>query len=184
MKKTILYSLFILAVFSTQLSANAIQTKSSDYVIIPEEQSQQEQPQAEVTEKATSKNTNPHQITPESISIEQNTTEITEETNQIDEEEITNTSQIQQPQQYDTISAMGKYYKVKKDGKFGVIDNNGNIILAPVFQRVNIIDIDGQECFAAKADGKFRIYYNTGNLVPEENLYPVVQNSSVLTEEQ
>ena len=181
MKKTILYSLVILATVSTQLSANAIQPKSSDYVIIPEEQTQSVQSQSLVNEQNTTESVKLQEKEPEIVIIEKSETEINKQVKPTEEETTTNS--YTQPQQYDTISAMGQYYKVKKDGKFGVIDNNGNIILAPVFQRINIINVDGQECFAAKVDGKFRIYYNTGNLVPEENLYPVVQNSSVLTEE-
>lgn len=85
---------------------------------------------------------------------------------------------------YDNITDLGKYYRVKKDSKYGIIDKNGNIILAPVFQRVTLSVIDGVDCFMAKADGKLRIYYNTGKLIPGEDLYPIEQNSSILAEQQ
>ena len=139
MKKKILYFVLLFAFLTEAVNANAIQPKSSDYIVIPEEIAQT------------------HTVIPAVIAKDEPL-------------EIS----------YDNISEFGNYLKIKVDGKYGVIDKEGNVILAPVFQRVGIIDIDSQECFAAKVNGKYRFYYNTGKLIPEDKLYPVTQNSSML----
>lgn len=159
MKKRILYALLTFVVCSTMLSAQAIQQpKSSDYEIIPEENTEIQAP----------------------VENESNQT-IIQSSQVVEQEETTNNSSVKNSP-YDTITPMGHYFKIQKDGKFGVIDANGNIILAPVFQRISTIMVEGKECFAAKIDGKYRVYYNTGNLISEDNLYPVEQNTSILAE--
>lgn len=148
MKKIFIYPLFALLV-SAQLSAGALQPKSTDYVIVPDEQ------QASIETVSQSK-----------------------ELLQTQQEAKTSLSA------YDSVIALGDYFKVKKDGKYGIVDRNGNVILAPVFQKVNTFMFDGRECFIAKANGKYRVYYNTGVAVPEENLYTVSQNTSVMAEKE
>ncbi|MBQ4122696.1 WG repeat-containing protein [bacterium] len=99
-------------------------------------------------------------------------------------EKTTKINVINQTENIKTISKLGEYLKIEVNGKYGLIDKDGNTILAPVFQKISIIDFDGEKCFAAKADGKYRVYYNTGKLIPEEKLYSVVQNTSILEQEE
>lgn len=90
------------------------------------------------------------------------------------------TTQTQDDFSLKAVGELGQYIKIKQDGKYGVMDKNGNIILAPVFQQVNLINYNSQECFWAKANGKVRLYYNTGKLVPETDVNTLTQNTSLL----
>ena len=82
---------------------------------------------------------------------------------------------------YDDISPLGNYLKIKKDNKYGVIDISGREILTPEFDKISLLlNDDGREYIVAKKDGKFRLFYNTGVVVPEENLYTITNDSSVI----
>ena len=82
---------------------------------------------------------------------------------------------------YDDISPLGNYLKIKKENKFGVIDISGREILTPEFDRISLLtNDDGREYIVAKKDGKYRLFYNTGVIVPEENLYTITNDSSVI----
>ncbi len=77
------------------------------------------------------------------------------------------------------VSLVKDYLKISKDGKFGLIDSFGNVILEPQFERISITNLNNEELIVAKKDGKNSIYYNTGNIVPEEELYSVSIDSSL-----
>lgn len=82
---------------------------------------------------------------------------------------------------YDDISTLGNHLKIKKDNKYGVIDISGREILTPEFDRISLLkNNDGKEYIVAKKDGKYRLFYNTGVIVPEENLYTITNDSSVI----
>ncbi len=74
---------------------------------------------------------------------------------------------------YDDLFLTDKYIKTKKDGKYGLIDKNGNTILYPEFQNVSILYSDEKEYISAKKNGKYKLFYKTGKLIPEEELYSV-----------
>lgn len=77
------------------------------------------------------------------------------------------------------VSLLKNYLKILKDGKFGLIDSFGNVILEPQYERISITNFNNEEFIIAKKDGKNNIYYNTGNIVPEEELYSVSIDSSL-----
>lgn len=77
------------------------------------------------------------------------------------------------------VSLLKNYLKILKDGKFGLIDSFGNVILEPQYERISITNFNNEEFIVAKKDGKNSIYYNTGNIVPEEELYSVSIDSSL-----
>lgn len=135
MKKIFAASILISSFILTNISAQALQTKSEDYI------------------------------------IEQEHVTLIQVKDTIKDKSIT---------EFESITPLGNYLKIKKDGKYGVMDKSGNVILAPVFQRVNLVNNDNKEYFSAKADGKYRLYHNTGKLIPGNELYPVVQNSSYI----
>ena len=74
---------------------------------------------------------------------------------------------------YEDITPAGNYVKVKNDGKYGLVDKNGNIILPPAFQKVGVLNSGGQEYLTGKIEGKYRFFQNTGKLIPEEDLYTI-----------
>ncbi len=79
---------------------------------------------------------------------------------------------------YDDIFLMDKYIKVKKSGKYGLLDKDGNMILQPAYQQVSVINSGDTEYISAKYDGKYKMFYNTGRLVPEKDLYTISNDSS------
>ena len=82
---------------------------------------------------------------------------------------------------YDDISPLGDYLKIKKDNKYGIIDISGREILTPEFDRISLLlSDDGREYIVGKKDGKYRLFYNTGVIVPEEKLYTITNDSSVI----
>lgn len=170
MKKIFVLSVALLSVFSLYNPSFAFQAKSSDYVIVPEGQETIVQPRVK-----------PVQVPPleEMRPLDENNTEFIYKVDDVVGYINTKTA-VHLQTDYDNILLMGDYLKVKKDGKYGVIDKEGNIILAPVFQRIGIFNQDGKEYISAKADGKYRLYYNTGKLIPEEKLYSLEQNTSML----
>ena len=82
--------------------------------------------------------------------------------------------------EYDDMFLTDKYIKTKKDGKYGLIDKNGNIILYPEFQNVGILYSNGNEYISAKQNGKYKLFYNTGKLIPENELYTVQTNKNYI----
>ncbi len=81
---------------------------------------------------------------------------------------------------YDDISVTGDYVKIKNDGKYGLVDKSGNVLLPPSFQSVNVIKSDGKEYLTGKVEGKYRFYQNTGKLIPEEELYTITPTKEYL----
>lgn len=71
----------------------------------------------------------------------------------------------------DELFLLEKYIKIKKDGKYGLIDKHANIILKPIYQKVGIVKTDSEEYISGKLNGKYKLFYNTGKLIPEEDLY-------------
>ena len=74
---------------------------------------------------------------------------------------------------YEKLSLFDNYIKVKKNGKVGLLDKNGNTLLMPIFQQVAIIHSGDTDYLSAKYDGEYKIFYNTGKLVPEDGLYVI-----------
>ena len=74
---------------------------------------------------------------------------------------------------YEDITPTGNYVKVKNAGKVGLVDKNGNLILPPTFQKINIFNSEGKEYLTGKIEGKYRFFHNTGKLIPEEELYTI-----------
>lgn len=142
---------------------NAYQPKSSDFVIINEPEKTQSTDNSIELIPLNSKNNIEYKY------------KLNNKTGYINKQ-----TQVNFITDFDDISLIDKYLKVKQKGKFGLIDKKGNIILAPVFQKISILTFEDKEYIAAKADGKYRLYYNTGNLFPENKLYNVVQNTSIM----
>ncbi len=74
---------------------------------------------------------------------------------------------------YEDLSLIENYIKVKKSGKYGLLDKEGNTVLMPIFQKVALIHSGDTEYISGKYDGEYKIFYNTGKLVPEEELYVI-----------
>lgn len=74
---------------------------------------------------------------------------------------------------YNDMSLLGKYLKVKSGKKYGLIDKTGNTILMPIFDRVSLYSQDGKDYISTKINGKNKLYYTTGKLIPDEELYTV-----------
>ena len=81
---------------------------------------------------------------------------------------------------FDDIYLLKNYLKVKNKNKYGIIDKQGNVILQPEFQRVGVFTNQGTEYITGKIDGKYRFYQNTGRLIPEDKLYVITSDSSVM----
>ena len=171
-KKVLLSAIFISAVFAS--SVFAMQPKSEDYVIVPDEISAGEN--VVVPETPVVKENNKKSIFKKSGKKSLKESDII-----IEDDSKTNiTNPKENVPTIEKAGELGQYILIKQDGKYGVVDSNGNIILAPVFQSIDLISQDGQELFKAKADGKYRLYYKTGNLVPEKEINTVMQNTSLL----
>jgi hypothetical protein len=74
---------------------------------------------------------------------------------------------------YDNIFLLDNYLKIKKDGKYGIIDKKSNIILPPIYQSVGIRNYDDTEYLAGKLDGSYKLYKNTGRLLEDNEVYQV-----------
>ncbi len=81
---------------------------------------------------------------------------------------------------YDDIILFGNYIKTIKENKYGLIDNKSNIILKPIYDKVGIFYNDGKEYISAKYDGKYKLYQNTGKIIPEKDLYVVLNDQASL----
>lgn len=81
---------------------------------------------------------------------------------------------------YDDINLFGNYIKTIKENKYGLIDKESNIILKPIYEKVGLFYNDGKEYISAKYDGKYKLYQNTGKLIPEEDLYVVLNDQNSL----
>ena len=79
----------------------------------------------------------------------------------------------------DDFSLLGSNLKIYKNGKYGLIDNYGNTILEPVYERISITNFDDKEYLVAKQNGKNLLFYNTGELVQEEDLYTITTEESL-----
>lgn len=74
---------------------------------------------------------------------------------------------------YEDMFPYKDYLKVKKNGKYGLLDKKGNTLLTPIFQQVGTINSGDTEYLTGKIDGKYKTYYKTGKLVPENELYTI-----------
>lgn len=74
---------------------------------------------------------------------------------------------------------LGEYLKIYKNNKYGLIDNYGNVILEPEYDRINVSKFNEEEFIVGKKDGKNLIYYNTGDIVPENELYTVSKDTTL-----
>lgn len=81
---------------------------------------------------------------------------------------------------YDDINLFGNYIKTIKENKYGLIDKESNIILKPIYEKVGLFYNDGKEYISAKYAGKYKLYQNTGKLIPEEDLYVVLNDQNSL----
>ncbi len=81
---------------------------------------------------------------------------------------------------YEDITTIGGYVKVKNDGKYGLVDKKGNVILPPAFQKVGVLNSGGQEYLTGKIEGKYRFFQNTGKLIPEDELYTITPDKESL----
>lgn len=79
----------------------------------------------------------------------------------------------------DDFSLLGSNLKIYKNGKYGLIDNYGNTILEPVYERISITNFDDKEYLVAKQNGKNLLFYNNGELVQEEDLYTITTEESL-----
>ncbi len=65
------------------------------------------------------------------------------------------------------------YLKVKKDGKYGVIDKTGQSILPPVCQKINLITTQDDEYFLVKYEGVHKLIHTSGEFVPDNEISSV-----------
>lgn len=77
----------------------------------------------------------------------------------------------------DDLNLVDKYIKVKNNGKYGLLDKNGNTILQPVYQQLSVVNENGNEYFSAKYEGKNKLFYKTGKLIPDNELYTISYDS-------
>lgn len=81
---------------------------------------------------------------------------------------------------YDEISLLGSFLKIKNDGKFGLMDKQGNLILKPQFKRINLCHSGENEYFEAKINGKYRIYNTEGKLISLNEMLSITDNPAIL----
>ena len=74
---------------------------------------------------------------------------------------------------YEDMNLYGNYLRIKKNGKYGLLDKKGNTLLIPSFRHVSVIKSGDTEYLVGNYDGKNKIFYNTGKLVPESELYTI-----------
>ncbi len=77
---------------------------------------------------------------------------------------------------FDDISLFGDYLKVKKDNKFGLLDKSGNTVLKTKFSKISSLAGTDTEYIAAKYKGEYQIYDMEGKLLPDDELYTVVND--------
>ncbi len=82
--------------------------------------------------------------------------------------------------QMQDVSLIGNYVKIKNNGKYGITDKEGNILLTPIFQKVAIIKNGNSEYFSGKINGKYRLFYNTGKLIGEDEQFKVTPDTLTL----
>ena len=69
---------------------------------------------------------------------------------------------------YDEIVAMEgieNCYKIKKDGKIGIVDGDGKIVLTPEYEDVSILGKDNKSGFIIKKDNKYGIVDYSKNVI-------------------
>ena len=74
---------------------------------------------------------------------------------------------------YDDITLLGNYIKIKKDNKYGLLDKNSNLILIPIYEKVSVFYSEDKEYISGKYEGKYKLFQNTGRLIPEEEIYSI-----------
>jgi len=193
MKRALLFLLLTGLILSTANYASAIETKSSDYVIVQEQIADEPESVDIIKETNTAKfvkigdkigiinkANNEYLIKPIIDRID-NLQANNESEYKIKVQDLTgyiNTDNgVNFLTNYDDIYLTDKYLKVKKDNKYGLIDKSGNIILKPVFQQVSVTYNDNKEYISGKYEGKYKMFYNTGHLVPENELYTIEKGS-------
>lgn len=197
MKKAIIFLGILTFIYSNLNYSYAVQVKSSDFEIIQDSQNINtnsdtnsklnnievisETTNAEIILKngkygILNKNTNSFILNPIADSITPFNTENKNEY-KIKINNLTGYANIEEGISFitnnDDLSLFDKYLKIKKDGKYGLIDKKGKTILMPQYQRINIIHNQGNEYITGKYEGKFKLFYNTGNLIPENELYVI-----------
>ena len=176
MKKILVYSIAATMMLITATSADAFQPKSSDYEVV--------QDSAAYSDSSTSVDA------PESESAEElkptNITPLNEEQTEYKFKYgkklgyFNKDSNIKFITDFDNIQLLDEYLKIKKDGKYGIVDKEGTVIIPPVCQKIEVINSNENKYFIAKIEGKYNILYTTGNLVPETELTSVPKGSMYL----
>lgn len=72
------------------------------------------------------------------------------------------------------------YVKFMENGKYGVENSQGNVILPPEFDFITFTEFNGQNYIYAKSNGINKLYYSDGSPVPEEELYSVYIDEATL----
>ncbi len=77
----------------------------------------------------------------------------------------------------DDIYLYDNFFKIKVKNKYGLLDKTGNTVLAPIFQKINIIN---DNLISAKLDGQYQHYKSSGKLIPENELYIIDENQKYI----
>lgn len=166
MKKRIVYSLVALSAFLSSAVSFAYETKADDYQIIPEEN---------LTVKNITEYIDESKMQPINESQTEFIYKLNDKTGYLDKK-----TEFGFITEYDSITSLDKLLKVSNDGKYGVIDKQGNIILSPQFQKINLLTSDGNEYIEAKLNGKYKMYYTSGKLIPLNELMNITGNTTIL----
>ncbi len=157
MKKLLL--LAAVFAFFTCASANAYQAKSSDYEVIQEDDN-----------ASTQETTQNIELQYKKLIPLDNVGNEFKFKSQDGIGYYNKNENIQLLTNFDNISLLDKYIKIKNDGKYGIIDKNGTVIIPPVCQKINIIKYNNNEYFISKISGTYQLFYTTGKLVPESEI--------------
>ena len=82
--------------------------------------------------------------------------------------------------EYDNILPLANYLLVKQNNKFGLISKNGEVILKPDFQKINLESSNGINYFEAKQNGKYKMFYNDGKSMSLDDVFTLSQNTTIL----
>ena len=82
--------------------------------------------------------------------------------------------------EYDNILPLANYLLVKQNNKFGLISKNGEVILKPDFQKISLESSNGLNYFEAKQNGRYKMFYDNGKAMSLDDVFSLSQNTTIL----
>lgn len=77
---------------------------------------------------------------------------------------------------YNDIALCGENLRVKSNNLFGLIDKKGNVILKPIYEKINLYTEGDKQYISTKLNEKQKLFYPSGEEIKENDIYPVVEN--------